>query len=270
MRIFYKNSAGETIDLKSEPYRILTGELFDYSWEPVTGKSGAITGFGRSLYEKMLQIEIYTDRKNYGQAMAALMDVFERDILNVSPGKLYVNDEYLECYIKASRKTEWESGVLAVNELTITTDKPFWVGEHPYTFHSYEVTSSENKRYAGRYPFRYANGLNNAFITNEHFCGSNFTIIMYGPAASPLVSVGKHKYLVNTVLEEGERVEIDSRTGTILKVMNDGTALNMFHYRDKTQDIFAKIQPGRQEVRWPGTFQFDLILYEERSEPKWD
>ena len=33
--------------------------------------------------------------------------------------------------------------------------------------------------------------------------------------------------------------------------------------------FFQKIAPGRQTIMWTGKFDFDIILYTERSEPTW-
>ena len=75
--------------------------------------------------------------------------------------------------------------------------------------------------------------------------------------------------MVNIVLESGERLEIDSRTETITKVMAFGEKVNAFHNREKGKTFFVRIPPGRQNVSWTGKFGWDLTIYEERSEPKW-
>jgi hypothetical protein len=50
---------------------------------------------------------------------------------------------------------------------------------------------------------------------------------------------------------------------------NDGTTVNHFNDRNKASYIFEKIPPGNNAITWPGGFGFDVILMEERSEPKW-
>ena len=96
--------------------------------------------------------------------------------------------------------------------------RPIWTKENPYTFYSYGASSSDNKRYPGRYPFRYANGMNNTHVQNPHFTDANFTLVIYGPVVNPQVIIGDKSYLVNIVLEQGERLEIDSRTRTVTKI----------------------------------------------------
>lgn len=78
-----------------------------------------------------------------------------------------------------------------------------------------------------------------------------------------------YEYHVDTVLEAGEYLEIDSAAETVTKILTSGIKVNAFHYRSFENSVFRPIQVGRQEVFWDGKFDFDLILFEERSEPKW-
>lgn len=86
---------------------------------------------------------------------------------------------------------------------------------------------------------------------------------------NPQVSIGNIPYLVNITLEEGEYLIIDSRSETVTKVMNKGERINAFHNRQKGRKFFQKIPPGRQLIAWTGKFDFDLIIFEERGEPRW-
>ena len=56
---------------------------------------------------------------------------------------------------------------------------------------------------------------------------------------------------------------------TVEKVAVNGERESVFNNRAKKKSIFKKVPPGRQEIVWSGTFDFDLLIYEERSEPKW-
>ena len=192
------------------------------------------------------------------------------DVLNQAHGRLYVGEMYIECYVIASKKSEWEYDAEYMDvELTVVLENPMWIGENTYTFHSYGISSSNNKRYTGKYPYRYANGLSSNYIINPHFTDANFQLIIYGPVVNPQVTIGSTSYLVNIVLEEGEYLIIDSRSETITKVMNKGERINAFHNRQKGRKFFQKIPPGRQLIAWTGKFDFDLTIFEERGEPRW-
>lgn len=64
-------------------------------------------------------------------------------------------------------------------------------------------------------------------------------------------------------------VSIDSIAKTILLTKRDGTVENHFHQRNRESYIFEKIPAGSNIVTWDKTFKFDVVLFEERSEPKW-
>lgn len=112
--------------------------------------------------------------------------------------------------------------------------------------------------------------MSNTYIQNPHLTEANFSLVIYGPVTNPAVNIGGQNYLANIVLETAERLEIDSRTETVTKVMANGERVNAFHNREKGETFFKRIPPGRQAVAWTGKFNWDLTIYEERSEPKWN
>lgn len=273
--IYYVNSNNEKIDLLEPPYMLQTGELFGYKWNYESkqrlGGGGKITNIRKDLEERTLTLSIVNyGVENYEEAIDYLHEITDIDVLKKTPGRLYVGGMYLNCYVTASEKSEWEpeAGYIDVS-LTLAVEYPMWVGENPYTFHSFGVSSTDNKRYYGRYPYRYANGMNNTYIINPHFTNSNFKLIIYGSAVNPMVTIGGVPYLVNVILEEDEYLAIDSRSRTIIKVTKNGERENLYHNRQKGRNFFRKIDPGRQPISWTGKFDFDLIIYEERGEPKW-
>lgn len=273
--IYYVNSNNEKIDLLESPYMLQTGELFGYKWNYESkqrlGGGGKITNIRKDLEERTLTLSIVNyGVENYEEAIDYLHEITDIDVLKKTPGRLYVGGMYLNCYVTASEKSEWEpeAGYIDVS-LTLAVEYPMWVGENPYTFHSFGVSSTDNKRYPGRYPYRYANGMNSTYIINPHFTNSNFELIIYGPAVNPMVTIGGVPYLVNVILEEDEYLAIDSRSRTIIKATKNGERENLYHNRQKGRNFFRKIGPGRQSISWTGKFDFDLIIYEERGEPKW-
>lgn len=273
--IYYVNSNNEKIDLLEPPYMLQTGELFGYKWNYESkqrlGGGGKITNIRKDLEERTLTLSIVNyGVENYEEAIDYLHEITDIDVLKKTPGRLYVGGMYLNCYVTASEKSEWEpeAGYIDVS-LTLAVEYPMWVGENPYTFHSFGVSSTDNKRYPGRYPYRYANGMNSTYIINPHFTNSNFELIIYGPAVNPMVAIGGVPYLVNVILEEDEYLAIDSRSRTIIKATKNGERENLYHNRQKGRNFFRKIGPGRQSISWTGKFDFDLIIYEERGEPKW-
>lgn len=271
MRIYYKSGADEReISLDQPPYWMQTGDFLNHSWDYVlSGKR--IKKLEKTVQEKEFTITIFGRTKNeYDANINFLYEIFEQDVLENVPGKLYFGEYYLSCFIYASEKEEWESGCDSMDDtLSLIETYPFWVKEHPYTFKASEITSTNNKRYAGRYAYRYANGLNNTEIVNDHYAECNFKMRIYGPCTKPSVYIGGHEYHVDIILQEGEYLEIDSAAETVAKVMTSGIRVNAFNNRSFINSVFRPIQTGRQVIFWNGKFDFDLVLYEERSTPKW-
>lgn len=271
---YRSGSTGEEIELSSENIRahIKTAGLYDYEWEvneTATKLGSLINSFGKKPKKYDITLDFKGNKSERAAAAERFNRITETDVINKTIGRLTLNGYYIGCYIIASEHENSGMPRTVRKQASAYAPYPFWIAENTYTFHSYGVSSSNNKRYPGRYPYRYANGMNNTYIQNPHFTDANFSLVIYGPVTNPMVSIGGQNYLVNIVLEEGERLEIDSRTETVTKVMAKGERVNAFHNREKGKTFFRKIPPGRQPVIWTGKFDWDLEIYEERSEPKW-
>lgn len=274
MLVYKSGSTGEEINLSDNRIKtqIKKAGLYDYEWELDESElkiGSKINGFGKKAKRYEMILDFRGNKEERAESAERLHRITERDLQAKSPGKLYFKGGYIECYIVGTKYEECNLARTVRKKMNVYAPYPFWITENPYTFHSYGVSSTDNKRYPGRYPCRYANGMNNTYIQNPHFTDANFTLVIYGPVANPQVIIGDKSYLVNIVLEQGERLEIDSRTRIITKVSKNGEQVNAFHNREKGKTFFKKIPPGRQKVVWSGKFDWDLVIYEERSEPRW-
>jgi phage-related protein len=74
---------------------------------------------------------------------------------------------------------------------------------------------------------------------------------------------------VNCTVGANEYLTIDSSAKKVFLTAQDGTITNMFNNRNRDSYVFEKIPTGQNVVSWNGGFGFDIILLEERSEPKW-
>lgn len=199
-----------------------------------------------------------------------LTNEFENDIINRIPGTIIYGDYSIKGFI-----TESETGISETKntwsqkKVQLYCPYPWWIREKLNMYPPFENSSGNNKRYPGMYPHRYANGLSGAYLINEHFTDSNFLLRIYGPVVNPQVFIGEYPYLIYTILEQGEYLEINSRDQTVIKYLLSGYQANIYHSRAKRKSVFRKIPPGRQIVSWTGKFPLDIVLYEERSEPKW-
>lgn len=268
---FLSASEKERIDFDGSTFGISEMDVFRHELSYET-KNGVITKFKREISEKEIEINISDDKEgSWQEHYYHLQNIFDKDNFTNMRGKLYVNGYYLMCNVYAGETEDQFRNWCDFQTCTlkIITDRPEWIKEHPYAFKASEVTSTNNKRYAGRYAYRYANGLNNTYITNENFMECNFKMRIYGPCTKPSVYIGGYEYYADIVLQAGEYLEIDTAAETVAKVMISGIRVNAFNNRSFANYVFRKIQTGKQEIFWDGKFDFDLILYEERSEPKW-
>lgn len=85
-----------------------------------------------------------------------------------------------------------------------------------------------------------------------------------------LLKIGDNLYQVFTTLEENERLEINTLNRTVKKINVQGEEINCFNDRNKESQIFEKVKPGTATVLWNNTFSFDIVVYNARTEPKWE
>ena len=275
MEIYYENNAEQKIMFDNFPIVIQKPEtLFDASWS-YTSESGngrnTITSFYKDIVEKSVTLSVFADsKKEYDEVMDNLHQITEKDILDKKPGKLFVNGYYLECFITQKNFSDYEEMFYAVEiKINIIAENPFWIKKSEYYFDASESLSTDNKKYAYRYAYRYANSMRNRSIMNSYIKACNFELKIFGSVLNPQIIIGGYEYLINDYLENGEYIIVDSLKRTVTKIMNDGTAVNIFDSREKKRSVFQKIRSGRSLISWSGKFDFMLTLYEERAEPQW-
>ena len=273
-RVKYQNHLGEEIDFGRNGIYVKSSELHDYQWD-VVQKNGKISGFRRAVVQKKLPVVIFCTTVDAGLAARnRLVEVAEKDILASQPGRLIIGDYYFKCYISKSQKDGYLFSRRKMEAtLTITTDEPFWVREISYYFRDSGSgdagSATAGFDYSFDYPVDYVCGFANGELTNPGFAAANFRMTIYGPCTNPTVYVGGHEYTVAATLAESEYLTIDSISKTIIKTAADGAKTNLFHHRGRSSYIFEKIPSGGNVLARNGDFNVDLVLLEERSEPKW-
>lgn len=269
-RVKYINSQNEVINFGKLPYLINENDLRDFKWqyERINNK---ITSFKRGIVEKTIPCIILSnpDAKNH------LYEVFEKDVIANTPGKLVIGEYYLSCYITASEKSDYTNsyGLVSI-DLNVVCESCIWYKE---TIYQYNVISSidtditDVKKYSYGYNYGYINNNVNKQIINDSIGDCGFKIIIYGPCTNPLIVIDGYEYKINTALETGEYLTITSLGDikTVIKTKNNGQKVNEFNKRNKAYSVFKKIRQGINTVAWNGSFKFDIVLIEERSEPKW-
>lgn len=226
--------------------------------------------------KKSVPIVIACQSEDEGVAIKnRLFEICEKDVLSTQHGRLIVGDYYLKCFVSGSSKTEYlkHKGYLKAT-LTVVTDYPQWIKESTVTFRSSadSIATDGEKRnldFNVDFAYDYASELLGKTLNNTGFVGTNFRLVIYGAVTNPTIFIAGHRYQVNYVVEANEYLTIDSVQKTITLTKRNGEVVNCFNFRDRDSYIFEKIPSGNNSVNWNGEFGFDVILVEERSEPKW-
>lgn len=123
VKVYYKNSAGSVIDLASKNYKMHKAtDLLSYRWSWSNSEYiNKIESFSMEYAEKSIMISIMAaNREEYAKALDAISDAFEYDVKMLSPGKLYVGDYYLSCYIISADQSQF-------NPHRLRTDKTYGI-----------------------------------------------------------------------------------------------------------------------------------------------
>lgn len=269
----YVNSKGETITFGVGIY-VNYNDIRDYEWEYVS-KSNRIAGFRKSIAKKSIPLVIAREsREKMIAARDELYQVIERDVINNIPGKLYIGDFYLECFLHGSKNSGYLAGRDMQTTLTLVTDRNVWINERKYNFtpkngQQSEETTETYMDYPYDYEYDYSATVLAYLIENQGIIGADFLMLIYGPCINPSVAIAGHPYTVNCELKSGEYLVIDSLMRKIYKVLVNGEQVNQFHLRDREYGIFLQIPEGVSTVTWDGSFGFEMTVFEGRSEPRW-
>lgn len=277
MKLYYENSRGAIINLMKFPVMAQNPEvLAERSWgyETETKQDGTknIKQFYKDVETKKLQLSIIADSKEeYNNLMNDMSEIFDYDVRNRQPGKIWWNDRYKEIYVTATDFSEYEEDFDAIeNEITVCYTQPWWIKENQVEGYPHKQEShGKNLDYPHDYPYDYYNGAENIRIRNDSIADCHFQLTIYGPCRNPRLTIGTHVYGLTCVLEAGEYVRIRSREKKVYKVKNSGERESMYQFQDGEFYLFEKLHPGNYRIAWDGLFGFEMIAYEERSEPRW-
>lgn len=283
MEIYYINSNGVKLDFLSGKIAIQDIDtLFDNEWSYATATSmifgGKVKKFYKACQEKEFTVSIFCDsEEEFTNLSKEIEDVLFYDTWMKTPGRLYVNDTYLSCFIYSSEYSDYEDLFFSADrKFKLVTEYPNWVAERGYlisrTFTGTTTTlgfcvvglgvlndsgtSSDESDIDSR-------------IENPLSIPCNFRIKMHGASEWPYLKVGDNIYNVDVEIPEGGYLVVDSKERTCTLYDSDGNETNVFGYRNPDHYIFEKLPPGVSEVTWGDLTPVEFTVYEERGEPLW-
>lgn len=268
-RLKYKNHVNEVIDFGVNGVYVNSNALHDYEWK-ITSQGNKITTLTYAVQTRKLPVIIMCSSEEEGIAIRnKLFETFEKDVLALQHGKIIIGNYYFKCYVTKSTKSDYQKNKRYMSlTLTLSSDYPYWVKESKKSF-GVPGETSEGLDYPFDFAFDYFTDVSKTELSNPNFVSSSFKLIIYGTCSNPTINIAGHTYQVNCDVGANEYLTIDSTAKKIFVTKNDGTTTNQFNNRNKQSYIFEKIPAGKNVVIWDGDFGFDIILMEERSEPKW-
>lgn len=268
----YRNHTNEELNIGIDGLFMTNTTLYDYKWS-YSADNNMISAFNRGIVTKNVTVAIACGSEAEGKTIANhLMEIAEVDVFGKEAGKIIIGDYYFKCYIIGMKINEYikHNGFILL-DLEILSDYPAWIKEYTNDFDGAGgLVGGKNLdfSYDFSYDFTSANAITN--LINPSFFASDFRLIIFGEISNPKIFIGNHEYsLSGCSASSVEYIVIDSKEKTIYKVKNDGTQDNLFQYRNKDSYIFEKIPSGDNAVTWDGDVKFQIVLIEERSEPKW-
>lgn len=270
-RLTFKNHLNQMLEFgDGEGIFLNMNDLHSYKWN-YTSKNNKISFFSRDIQEKKIPIVVYAKSRNDGYAvMNTLMEMADKDIIANIAGKIIIGDYYLECFVFESEKAKYdlEKGLFYAT-LTVVTDKPTWVKEITRSFEDASGGAGTGFDYPYDFPYDFTSPNSIRELNNTGFADSDFKLIIYGEITDPAIYIAGHKYALTGHIGSGEYAVIDSRDKSVVLMSGGGTQTNWFSHRDRNDYIFQKIPSGVSNVAWAGGYGFDVVLFDERSEPLW-
>lgn len=278
IEIKYVCSNGEEYNLIGDKMRATSGYFHAYEWKPNTTEREmgvTVNAFAKEPVTYDITLTVRGEEKERKQILNKLTNAFEYDVVNLTPGRIYYGEYYIDGYVKkSSNEVSSENNSRTDCKIEIYCPYPFWSMEQQESF--YPDSANKGKPYTFLdYPIMYnydysrkSAGTQNWII--DHFRDNNFEMVIYGPCADPRILINGYPYQIYETLEAGEYILIASREKTITKHLRNGTVQNIFAKRAKDKSVFALIPSGVLTLNWSGEFGFDIKVYKERSVPEWN
>lgn len=271
----YVASSGRSYNLKDRTLRARSSAIF-HKWEwginSVALQYGSrVSAFTRQavVYEAVLSL--FGTSESRLKQLEALHNDFELDARNMTPGRLYWNDFYINCYATKSTTEPDDSNMVVNNTISFYCPYPFWIKEEKVVLAEPDVSSGNFLDYPYDYPYDYtAPIMGERIVASDFPFESEFRMVIYGAAVNPRITINGYPYVLYTTISQGSYAVIDSKAKTVMMYGSGGVKTNIFDLRNKTNSIFKKIPPGNLSIAWDASFGVDLTIFRERSEPEFE
>lgn len=264
--IKYQNHLGKSVDLSSNGIVADPTDVLAWSLE-VDDSYGTVRSIGRSIASRKLKVATYSM-----SARKRLYEVPAVDVDAKSPGRLYVGEWYLVCYVTSSSVNGWWRGGVASYDLDVTVVDPLWRKDVSYVLtERYDGGAGLDFPHDFPHDFGYSNVITT--VNNTGFRPADVLIRAYGPLDGCVVTVAGNEYIVRESLEDGEYLTIDTYGRTVKVTRLTGEVHDAFpsvggdYFEGSGSYVFERVPPGLSEVIWSGVSDLDITLVITRDEP---
>ncbi len=270
--IYYENNAGEKLELTEVPFVVTECQLFDSRWELGSVKRTAGEGIKvfravRSSEERTMTVRAAAgSAQKLSKLLSRMSEVFDSDIAALTPGKLWVNGQYMKCWC-TSRQKELSCDFVTSASVVITVlpETPVWCRQK----HCILLENDDSGEMIPAADYFYTVGGGSMTVTNSAAAASPMKIIFTGPTDSPSAYINGEIIGANAALAEGEQLVIDQQERTVYKLDEYGERTNCFGSRYRGNAEFAYLPPGESIVQCSGVPKLEVVVIEQRSEPEW-
>jgi len=262
MRMQFRNHDGQSIWFGDGQYYINESDVYDYKWDYEVSKNDVT--FTHETIDKTIPCTVVGE--NRVELANELYNIIDKDVREGIPGRLIIGDYWIEGYFYGHNASKYSSGKIIRLDLSFVSTST-WVREELHNFRK-EPPTSDYLEYDYDYEYDYTPEVDYSHITNHDYTSSDFVMTIFGACTNPTITIAGYPYTVNVELGVGDSVEINSLNKTITLRKSNGELVNVFYARDKDHYIFQPIPSGTSEVEYED-IDFDLLLLQKRSVPKW-
>lgn len=204
--------------------------------------------------------------------------VFEKDAASGTTGTLAYGEWQMDAVCTTQVPDYWyiDDG-LEERQLTLLFPRPLWVRNELYQFTVTDTTDAgtiAGGDYPKPYPYGYPMQASSKTIEVDTLGSSEFLWRVWGAAVDPYIIIDGNRYEVDCTVPANSRLELDTRERTIDLIDIKGNRETVLDKRVRGGNgsgtyAFRKLPNGTQVISSTGTFNYDIVIYNERTAPEW-
>lgn len=252
---------------------ILLGDgdpLRSWRWAYSLG-SRSLDGAQRVAREATLEVLADVD------AADRMRRLFCLDMAVGSPGTLSVNGWSQRAFVTAATVDVWRGRAVCLT-LTVALLDGAWRKPVTRLFRPLEADPAEEwLDLPCDLPCDLLPTVGDSAIESESPTASPIVLTIWGPAASPELTIGGNVYAFDIDIPGGSRLVVDGASWprSITMVSEYGDEADCFSCGERGEGVgsgrycFEPVPAGRSAVSWEGGFGFDVTYYVEEDAPPW-